>query len=225
MSDGHNERFTANPVIYLNQVTIQNAMSMGGAKVSKGTLNTNLEHTVAYMDLVPVSGGKTATTVTATYHSAPGKIKSPIQCAFVPYWNEGDVNSGKLLPKVALPAGGNPKFVFTGAMNGCSLVIAQDLANQQYGIHYPNSGGAANGFPHVGRDGMQVVKSLNYVGGYGEANDALLAYPVVGTWSNVFAFFYYYNNAWCIVGQPQIGFPSGKLLMVQKSAKIPTLFI
>lgn len=221
MSNKHNARFTANPKTYMSTVAIMNQMSMGKTKI--GAFNTDIAHSSAYMNLVAVTGGSSATLVTANYSTTQKSKGTIIHCGYVPYWMEGDVNSGKELPKLRLPATGNPKYVFTGAMNGCSLVIATDSSGNEYGVHYPNSGGSTTGYPHLERDGLTYVKSVDYIGGYG-MDRTELEKKYVGTWSNVFAFFYYTGGEWKILAQPQLGAPSrGGSLTVRINPSIPLI--
>lgn len=219
MSSGHNARFSANPKVYLQTVAVMNSMSMG--KTVIGAFNPNLAHKQAYLNLVPNSGGKTATLVTANYSLTPKGHGTNISCGYVPYWMEGDVDAGKELPKLLLPPGGNPKYVFTGAMNGCSLLIATDSSGNEYGVHYPNSGGSQKGFPHLGRDGLTLVKSVDYINGYGMDREQLEK-DFRGTWSNVFAFFIYKDSQWKIMAQPQLGYTGGKALKPTLAVKINT---
>jgi hypothetical protein len=200
MSKGYNQLFSANPRTFLGNYVVENEVAQGVRRV--GGFDTSRSHNNAYLNLVPIDGGifSATTRLRAEYSTTSKGHGTIIACRYVPYVAEGTIDGGTELPKVQLPDDGNPRFAFTGAMNGCSLVIATDAHHRTWLVHYPNSRGAANGFPHLARDGLNLVKAVNYNGGYG-ANEGALAR---GQWLNTFAFAFY-DGGWRLLAQPQIG--------------------
>jgi hypothetical protein len=210
MSHGHNTEFLKDPLAYLRSVTVltvgtQFFPSIDGFKtqVAKSPIN---------MDLITLdSGVKSGSKMSRADFCLQGKGgDSDIVAGWIPYVDEGTVNQdiGKL-PALELPPGGTPKFAFTGAMNGCSLVLATK-GGKNYGIHVPNSSQAKNGNPALTQAGYTYVKSIDYFqlgqlrqGHYGTKIGASRDAPG-GGWYNTFAFFYFDNGGWTIVAQPQI---------------------
>lgn len=204
MSHGHNTEFLKDPVGYLSKIVV---MTVGS---DYGSLDPNQCCSSMYLDLLSIdSGMKSGRKVVRANFSTGPLGDSPINGAFVPYASEGDVKSGRFaLPALELPLTGSPKFVFTGAMNGCSLVLATK-SGKRYAIHYPNSAGATLRYPLLTDAGYTYVKSLDYYKMdkdkpfYGTKIDGDREAPG-GGWYNTFAFFYYDGSKWVIVGQPQI---------------------
>ena len=214
MSSGHNTAFLKDPVDYLSKVVVLtiNAEFEG--------IDANAASAQIYLDLVLVDSGlKSGQKVVQANFSNTPKGDSPIEGCYVPYASEGDVKNGRFpLPAVALPVGGLPKFIFTGAMNGCSLLLAKK-ADNFYAIHYPNSGGASSKYPLLTKAGYTYVKSIDYFNilgtrGYSGVNvgtDRDQASKDAGNiagWFNTFSFFYYKDN-WKIVAQPQFAWATG----------------
>ena len=202
---GQNESFLADPKAYMSRVAIENNFATGA--MAQNTFNDQQSHDRCYMDLVPLDGGllSVVTRVKSEFRTTakPGAVS--INGGYVPYVAEGTCNGGTPLPKTRLQTNGDPKFVFTGAMNGCSLVIAEDASHALWGVHYPNSGGASNGFPLLTRDHLTLKKSMDYID-YGFKREIMEA-TSKGTWCNTFAFFYY-DDEWKILAQCQFCTPT-----------------
>jgi hypothetical protein len=226
MSHGHNKEFLRNPRTYLRTVAVENHLETGSqaTTVKSASLDTNQPHAVAYLDLRSIGSGTIVgtgsdgkkTTVpgvqraSASYSTAANAISDvPIVGMFIPYISEGEVKSGKRIGCIKLPAnpGASERFVFTGAMNGCSFVVAQDTTGNKWAVHYPNSTGAGKGFPLLESAGLKAVKSMNY-DQYGEDRSELERLPQV-VWSNAFCCLYYDDNDWWILCQTQLVRPVG----------------
>lgn len=209
MSHGHNKEFLKDPAGYLGGITI---LTIGTQFLpNQGAFQPQIAKGLVYMDLVATDSGVTsgAKQGRADFNLNAGS-DSAIAGGWVPYVDEGTVNGNAAkLPVQELPVNGVPKFCFTGAMNGCSLVLATK-GGKSYGIHVPNSSQAKQGYPVLQKLGYQHVKSLDYYelsqrtqGNYGtkvgESRDA-----PGGGWYNTFAFFIFDGGTWKIMGQPQI---------------------
>jgi hypothetical protein len=87
-------------------------------------------------------------------------------------------------------------FIFTGGQNGCSLLLVDlGVPGKYTAIHYPNSGGKAQGYPLIGQQFQIVLES--HFGMYGTTGDP-----------NAACFFYHDGNRWTLIYQPQIQLPS-----------------
>ncbi len=201
------DNFLSDPKAYMSRVAIESAFSEG-SQIAKKDFEDSQAHDLCYMRLEPVDGGlfSATTRVRAKFSTAPKFGSTTIPCRYVPYFSEGACKGGTALPRVKLEPGGNPKFVFTGAMNGCSLVIATDAAGDTWGVHYPNTSGEKEGFPMLARDHMVLAKSMDY-SSYGMPETAVKV-AGKGTWCNTFAFFYF-ENEWKILAQCQYCAPEG----------------
>lgn len=214
MSHGHNAEFLKDPKAYLGAVTV---LTVGS--IYKG-FDPNVPRDKVYMDLVLLdSGMKSGTKLVRADFRAEPEGDAPIEGGWIPYIAEGTVNADPAkLPALRLPDG-RPRFVFTGAMNGCSLVLANG-PDGKYGIHYPNSKGAPVGFPHLKTGGFTYVKSVDYYdlkhpaqGFYGTAQgvDPAQAASAAGNdtgWFNTFACFHH-DGLWKILAQPQFAWQQG----------------
>ena len=146
----------------MSRVAIESAFNEGSQPIG-GDFNPAQAHALCYLRLEAVDGGNvepadpSAGSVSAMATKFGDTIRFP--CGYVPYIPEGTCLGGTALPKVQLDPHGSPKFVFTGAMNGCSLVIANDAAGNLWGVHYPNSNGEKQGFPMLARDQLVLAKS------------------------------------------------------------------
>lgn len=209
MSSGHNKEFLKDPAAYLGGITI---LTIGTQFLpSEGAFQPLVSKALVYMDLVATDSGiKSGKKQGRADFSLNAGSDSAIAGGWIPYIAENTVNNdnGKL-PVQELPVNGVPKFCFTGAMNGCSLVLATK-GGKSYGIHVPNSKQATQGYPVLQQLGYQHVKSLDYYelsqrtqGHYGTKTGASREAPG-GGWYNTFAFFIFDNGAWNIMGQPQI---------------------
>lgn len=216
MSNQQNANFLSNPEGYLQTISTANKFNLGG----KIDMEVNLDepHAKILMNLRPLDGGLFSSTkrVEAEYGISP-KISdgdSIIVGAWVPYHVEGDVASGASslgkVPIATRPGPTDPKFVFTGAMNGCSMVVARNEAGQLFAVHYPNSTGFLNGFPLLKADKLEHVKSINYegAGGYGEDRTELEKLPKA-VWSNAFCCLAFQEGEWKVLGQSQLVTPNG----------------
>ncbi len=147
MSFGHNKEFLKNPVAYLGGITVVTVGTQFSPSVDG--FKTQESKSPIYMDLVSTdtgmkSGSKQAR---ADFSLTSRGGDSDIVAGWIPYVDEGTVNGDSAkLPALELPASGNPVFAFTGAMNGCSLVLATK-GSKNRGIHVPNSKQATLGFP------------------------------------------------------------------------------
>ena len=207
MSHAHNHFFLTNPVDYLSKVVVLTISS------NYGRLDPNNPYGSIYLDLVNVDSGIKSghKIVCANFDLAPKAGDTQIKAGYVPYASEGDVKNKRfLLPALELPQTLTTKFIFTGAMNGCSLILASNRLGRKYAIHYPNSNGARNGYPLMARAGYTYEKTIDYyrIGNkpyYGtEIGGDREAPGKKGSWYNMFAFFYYNNGHWNIISQPQI---------------------
>lgn len=207
MSHGHNAAFLRNPVDYLSKIAV---LTIGS---NYGDLDANQPYASIYLNLVSIDSGLKSgnKVVCANFDSNPVGGDSSINASFVPYASEGDVKNNRfLLPALELPPNGRPKFIFTGAMNGCSLVLASNRFGRRYGIHYPNSNGAINKYPLLTKAGYKYEKSIDFYiidgkPGYGTRVDESRDAPG-GGWYNTFSFFYFDipTRKWMIICQPQI---------------------
>lgn len=210
MSLGHNTEFLRNPIAYLGTMPVLTI----GTKFSPNetAFQTQVAKPLIYMDLVVTDSGvkSGARQARADFCVAPPGGDGAIAGAWIPYVDEGTVlGDTSKLPAQELPAGGVPSFAFTGAMNGCSLVLATK-GGKSYGIHVPNSKQATQNYPVLAKEGYTYVKSIDYhqmgqlnQGFYGTAVGAGPEAPG-GGWYNTFAFFYYTGGVWTIVAQRQI---------------------
>lgn len=230
MSDGHNARFLANPRQYLGQVLVlsndsrfngQTAQQQMMAARGGGTPASLRAYDRVYLNLVPVDGrGARAAIVRADFSTSTKWFGTDIAGGYTPYINEGAVNANAdAMGRHALPPAGVPAFEFTGAMQGCSLVLCTDNANGGYvSAHYPNSGGSVAGYPLLARLGLTRVRSIDYFnlgGGRGPqesytgqavGTDRLAASTAAGNaagWFNTFAFMHREAGQWRLIGQPQ----------------------
>ncbi|MGH7067658.1 MAG: hypothetical protein ACREFO_14255 [Acetobacteraceae bacterium] len=209
MSYGHNKEFLKDPAGYLGGITI---LTIGTQFLpNQGAFQPQVAKGLVYMDLVATDSGATSGNKQgrADFNLNAGS-DSAIAGGWIPYVDEGTVNGDSAkLPVQELAVNGVPKFCFTGAMNGCSLVLASK-GGKNYGIHVPNSTQAKQGYPVLQKLGYQHVKSLDYFelsqrvqGNYGtkvgESRDA-----PGGGWYNTFAFFVFDGGTWKIMAQPQI---------------------
>jgi hypothetical protein len=226
MSHGHNKEFLKNPRTYLRTVAVENHLEAGKqmATEKSAKLDVSQPHGVVYLDLRSIgsgtmvgSGSDGKQTVvpgvqraSASYSVSANAISDvPIVGMFIPYVSEGDVKAGKRIGCIKLPAnpGAGERFVFTGAMNGCSFVLAQDDGGAKWAVHYPNSTGAGKGFPLLEPAGLKAIKSMNYAQ-YGEDRAELESLPQV-VWSNAFCCLFYDDNDWWILCQTQLVRPVG----------------
>ena len=201
------DHFLSDPRGYMSRVAIESAFNEGSQPIG-GDFNPAQAHALCYLRLEAVDGGmlSSPTRARVRFSMAPKFGDTSISCGYVPYIPEGTCLGGTALPKVQLDPHGSPKFVFTGAMNGCSLVIANDAAGNLWGVHYPNSNGEKQGFPMLARDQLVLAKSMDYVS-YGLPDKIVLTLGV-GAWCNTFSFFYY-ENEWKILAQAQYCAPEG----------------
>lgn len=209
MSHGHNKEFLKDPAGYLGGITI---LTVGTQFLpNQGAFQPQAAKGLVYMDLVATDSGATSGTKQgrADFSLNAGSDLA-IAGGWVPYVDEGTVNGDAAkLPVQELPVNGVPKFCFTGAMNGCSLVLASK-GGKNYGIHVPNSSQAKQGYPVLQKLGYQHVKSLDYFelsqrvqGHYGTKVGESCDAPG-GGWYNTFAFFIFDGGTWKIMAQPQI---------------------
>ena len=221
MSHGHNKEFLKDPVAYL-----------GGAIVL--TLASNFRPSPAAfkdpspsvsMDLVYVGKWKEVNQVRADFSTTPPGGDEKITGAWIPYESEGNVKAdSKKLPVQVLPAAGDAgPFAFTGAMNGCSLVMATK-GGQDYGIHVPNSQQATENYPFITNAGYQYTKSLDYYplpqrrqGFYGTDGNRDAG---GGRWYNTFAFFYRSGGQWKIIAQPQFATMIEKKFVAERNGSV-----
>lgn len=230
MSSGHNKRFLASPTKYLAEVVIIpndgkfNGRTAREAMVHfRGGVNpANLSYDQIYLDLVPIDGGlfSSTTKVRADFSTVPVGGDDQIVGGYVPYILEGTVNDDPTKMGVHdLPAGGVPKFEFTGSMNGCSLILCTRTATgAKVAAHYPNSKGSTLGYPHLATLGLTHVKSIDYFntgGGRGLqknysglqiGGDYDAAAEALGNragWFNTFAFMMNIAGVWHLIAQPQ----------------------
>lgn len=181
MSNQQNELFLADPRAYLAKISVQNPFNLGGAV--KVDVDLDAAHAKLVMNLRPIDAGwfSAATKVAVEVGDKPDNIELngdvAVTGGWVPYHNEGMVKEKKAeIGKLSIPKAPSvfePKFVFTGAMNGCSFVLAEDYKKDLWAVHYPNSSGAKNDFPLLNDAGLTLVKSINYETtkhgeGYGE---------------------------------------------------------
>lgn len=227
MSHGHNAEFLKNPKAYLGGITILNVSS-----VIKG-FKADEPQARIYMDLVSVNTGVSGGVKSARVDYANTPIgDAPIEAGWVPYISEGLVGSDhSKLPSLELPAGGSPRFVFTGAMNGCSLVMATK-SGKYWGIHQPNSKAATQAYPLLTAAGFTYVKSVDYYelgqltqGCYGtkvgvDSTEASRAAGNASGWFNTFAFFYYTGGVWRIIAQPQFAWFEGSTYKARTAGAI-----
>jgi hypothetical protein len=225
--DGHNREFSRNPRSYMRKVAMHNGLS-GEVLPTGPTAEINVKdaYESVSVDLRVLDSGVNSGTRCVSvhylrkypeYHWDKQLDKrhvpdgdDPLIGKFIPYEMEGMVSSsGAQIKPVLLPGdpGAGPKFVFTGAMNGCSFVIAEKSNGERYALHYPNSKGFDTGFPLLKGMGLRVVKSANYAQ-YGEDRSALEQLPSV-CWGNAFCCAFFDDNDWWILCQPQLVSPVG----------------
>lgn len=216
MSYGHNTLFLKDPRAYLGGITV---IAIGSRFAG---IKETESHDLIYMDLVVVdSGMNTGTKIARADFSKSPAGDAQIKCGFVPYISAGICKfSPEKLPSLKLPLNGDPAFVFTGAMNGCSLVYAE-RDGDDYAIHYPNSDGATSNFPMLASNKFIYKKSIDYLkvlglnqgtyslSGYKSDLEASEAMGNKAGFFNAFAFFYYDNGTWKIIAQPQFAWQSG----------------
>ncbi len=227
MSFGHNAEFLKDPKAYLGGITILNVTSnFKGFKPDEPQARI-------YMDLVSVSTGVGGGGKAARVDFANTPIgDASIEAGWIPYISEGLVGSDhSKLPFLELPAGGNPRFVFTGAMNGCSLVMATKTG-KNWGIHQPNSKAATQAYPLLATAGFTYVKSVDYhqldqltQGSYGtkvgvDRTEASRAAGNATGWFNTFAFFYFTGGVWRIIAQPQFAWFEGSTYKARTNGAI-----
>jgi hypothetical protein len=210
MASGHNKEFLKDPRAYLGGITVVSVGTQFHPSIDG--FKTQVPKPLVYMDLVVTdSGVKSKNKQARADFSLQGRGgDSDIPAAWIPYVPEGTVNADvSTLPAVELPASGNPVFAFTGAMNGCSLVLATK-DGKNWGIHVPNSKQAPLGFPVLKTAGYSYVKSIDFYqldqlrqGKYGTKTGESRDAPG-GGWYNTFAFFWFDKGGWTIVAQPQI---------------------
>lgn len=208
MSFGHNKEFLKDPVAYLGGITV---LTIGTRFLpSPAGFAPQVAKPLVYMDLCYLGVGLDTRQGRADFSAGIPGGDDPIPGAWIPYEPEGTVATdiGKL-PAQVLPAGGLVPFAFTGAINGCSLVMATK-GGADYGIHVPNSSQATQGYPFLAQAGYTYVKSVDYYqidqrrqGFYGTRIGASRDAPG-GGWYNTFAFFYFSGGEWKIIAQPQI---------------------
>jgi hypothetical protein len=225
MSHGHNAEFLKDPKAYLGNITIHN--------VTSGFKGFKPEEPQAriYMDLVAISTGGAGKAARVDFSNTPIG-DAPIEGGWIPYISEGLIGSDhSKLPFLELPAGGSPRFVFTGAMNGCSLVMASK-GGKNWGIHQPNSKAATQAFPLLVAAGFTYVKSVDFYqlgqlaqGSYGTqvGVDRTAASRAAGNdtgWFNTFAFFLYTGGVWRIIAQPQFAWFEGSTYKARSNGAI-----
>ena len=210
MSHGHNGEFLKYPIAYLGSITVVTVGTQFHPSVDG--FKTQESKPLVYMNLVSTDSGLKSGSKQAradfSLQSRGGD--SDIAGGWIPYVDEGAVNlDANKLPALELPASGNPVFAFTGAMNGCSLVLATK-GGKNWGIHVPNSSQAKLGFPVLAKAGYTYVKSIDFYqldqlrqGKYGTRTGESEVAPG-GGWYNTFAFFWFDRGGWTIVAQPQI---------------------
>jgi hypothetical protein len=230
MSDGHNARFLADPRQYLTQVLVllndgrfngQTAQQQMMAARGGGTPASLRAYDRVYLNLVPIDGrGAQAAIVRADFSTSSKWFGTDIAGGYTPYIFEGVVNANPgRMGRHNLPPGGVPAYEFTGAMQGCSLVLCTDNANGgRVSVHYPNSGGSIAGYPHLATLGLTRVKSLDYFNtGGGRGPQASYTGQAIGTdrdvastqagnangWFNTFGFMKYEAGQWRLIDQPQ----------------------
>ncbi|HEX7389815.1 MAG TPA: hypothetical protein VF286_06860, partial [Acidiphilium sp.] len=163
MASGHNKRFLEDQIKYMKEVVIIPNDGLFDSRTPQelmlttptGTVNPVLQsHARIFLDLVPIDGSwfsSSAKMVRADFSTTPtGNSDSPIEGCYVPYIFEGTVNQDPTkMGCCTLPASGIPKFAFTGPMNGCSLILCRDGTGNMVAVHYPNSAGSTQGYPHL----------------------------------------------------------------------------
>jgi|GEM_PF-5268652 len=229
MSDGFNTSFLEDPRAWLKKIAIKNLFN-DGERVQP-PVDVNVAQAQIVLDLVAIDGGWFRSTTRARLvvleplTPAVHGIDSVLKGAWVPYQSEGEVKSGNIsIGKVAIskhPGVFEPKFVFTGAMNGCSFLLAEDYRHQLHAVHYPNSTGAPRGFPLLRDAGLRIVKSINFETtrhglGYGESNQDMERRGR-GLWANAFCCAFYDDEKadWRILCQAQICEMSGQVIKVE----------
>ena len=201
-----NTIFKADPKWYLSQMTLENPLATG--RPAANSFDATITHKTVYLDIRPVGEAKTGQHkhAQAIYSTSP-TIRTDedlIVGSFIPYQPEGTVaQSPNKLGRIALPSapGPNERFVFTGAMNGCSFVLAKDNNGVQYAVHYPNSKGASTGFPLLGKCNLKKERSADHLE-YGDDAAASAAGP--SAFSNAFCLLYHTGTDWKILCQPQV---------------------
>ena len=193
--DGHNDRFRANPYAYCSLVTVNIQTASGDLGLQ---FNANKAHETAYVDLVPWDKGSRASQVvfSPSMQNRGGKLLAGY---YVPYLAFGTITSnGASLQTLAIPKR-NPKhpYVFTGGMNGCSLLLLEHTDDAYLAVHYPNSDGREKGYPLL--NGAKVVLDVHF-DQYGSGSNP-----------NAFNFLHFNDGAWTAIVQSQAqGAPSLK---------------
>ncbi len=116
-------------------------------------------------------------------------------CPYIPIGSQGHLLAG--VPFVEFPRNLPARsYVFTGAMNGCSLVVT-DAGNGNLRLYHDST-------HTIGLfNGLNVLTSLGYDGTAGCAHTYAHAGPLNGVRSS-FNFLYFDGNHWFMVSQPQI---------------------
>ncbi|HTZ72142.1 MAG TPA: hypothetical protein VMB71_15910, partial [Acetobacteraceae bacterium] len=133
-----------------------------------------------------------------------GNFLDPLTEAYwVPYVPIGTQGTGIAgVPYVDVPAANPPKkYVFTGSMNGCSLVVTDAPVGGQIRIHHDSAHGATT------FNGMNLRVRLDYAGNTHNSpfsyGDVTQGNDIATSWN----FFYYNGNNWVLVSQPQVFVP------------------
>ena len=221
MSNGHNKRFLANPFKYLKEVTVvPNDGLFNGSKASvfrgNGLPAEMRPHDMVYLDLVEIDGDRIVRT--DFYEKPPGGDEQ-IVGGYVPYIQGGTVNANpQTMGRHNLPPPGGPKFEFTGALNGCSLILCSGETGQ-VAVHYPNSDCSTLGYPHLNTLKLVYIKSIDYFktqgGSQENYSDGLLTgsdtyaamvnlHRTTTGFFNAFAFMMNIGGVWHLIAQPTI---------------------
>jgi len=125
--------------------------------------------------------------------------EAPLRGYWCPYIPIGTQGAGlQNVPYVEFPRNLPDRvFVFTGAMNGCSIVIT-DQGNGVLRL-YHDSTHTMQMFAH-----QNVITSLGYDANSGCAHTYAHAAPAQGVVPNSFNFLYRDNQGWHLVCQPQV---------------------
>jgi len=219
MSQGQNSLFISDPLRYC-QTTCINASTPPHNRYDDN-FNPNLRYQSMYANLKPWHSHavlwKLRRKILSQVLFRPRPMHTsgtPIHGYWVPYVQAGiAAREGLKILQIPRHPGDTRRFVFTGGMNGCSLLLCEragDAANY-YVVHYPNSEGRSQLYRLLGPY-YTIIMDLHfgiYMTSY-EVKHYADDVPVIGgstvynELGNAFIFLYYEGGEWTAIVQRQV---------------------
>lgn len=192
--NGHNQQFTQDPLAFIAKQPINGILGF-----KSGVAFNTTSQTQGTFDLIKQNGQVILTPYNQANYSFYQRIEEPITAYWCPFIQGNDTVGYVDIPKQNPPF----NFVFTAAMNGCSLVTTESPDNpNMFRVYHNQHPDEKKSGPNriILESGREVISEIKYEN-YGSESSNLdkEGYAPV----NAFNFLYYTKGQWFYVIQPQ----------------------